>query len=40
MSNVFFFHAQKYLVIFGAIYVFVVLLLAVPYFQSQYVFPT
>ena len=40
MANVFLFHGQKYLVIFGAIYAFIILLLAVPYFQSQYVFPT
>ena len=38
MSNLFLFHGQKYFVIFGVIYVFIVLLLAaVPYFQSQYV---
>ncbi|KAF8816450.1 alpha/beta-hydrolase [Phlegmacium glaucopus] len=37
MPNVtnFLFHAQKYLVIFGAIYISLVLLLTIPYFQSH-----
>ena len=32
------FRGQKYLVILGAVYVGLVGLLAIPYFQSQYVF--
>jgi abhydrolase domain-containing protein 12 len=32
-----FFRAQKYLVLFGALYAALVLLLTIPYFQSQYV---
>ena len=33
----FLFRGQKYLVIFGGIYLGIVLLLAIPFFQSQYV---
>lgn len=33
----FFFRGQKYIVIFGALYLSLVLLLTIPYFQSQYV---
>jgi len=33
----FLFRGQKFLVIFGGIYLGIVLLLAIPFFQSQYV---